>query len=190
MNVLWDAAPAPGERILIIGAGVLGLLIAGLAARTGENEVTIVDTDPTRAGVAHLLGATFALPGDAPDEQNVVIHTSATEAGLRQALTHAAADGRIVEASWFGDRKVALPLGEDFHSRRLRLISSQVGAIPLSHRAQWTFAQRMQKALGHLKDDKFDALITGEINFNDAPTALPKVLANDSSGLMTVLRYL
>ncbi len=189
VNVMWDAAPAPGERILVIGGGVLGLLIAGLAAQAGENEVTLVDKDPARASVAQTLGATFALPDTAPNEQHLIIHTSATEAGLKQALTHAAPDGRIIEASWFGDKQVTLPLGEAFHSRRLRIISSQVGAIPPSHRDQWTFAKRMQKALAHLEDAKFDALITGEINFTEAPAALPKVLANDSSGLMTVLRY-
>ena len=189
VNVLWDAGITPGERILIIGGGVLGLLIAGLAAQSSDNNVTVVDIDAARAREARLLGAKFAMPENAPGDQHVVIHTSATETGLKQALQCAAPDGRIIEASWFGDRAVSLSLGEAFHSRRLRLISSQVGAIPPSRRAQWTLAQRMQKALDHLEDPKFDALITGEINFGDAPMALPKVLADDSSGLMTVLSY-
>ncbi|MBD25205.1 MAG: dehydrogenase [Candidatus Marinimicrobia bacterium] len=190
VNVIWDTAPSPGERILIIGGGVLGLLIAGLITISGRNEVTITDKNPARASIAQLLGAKFTLPKIAPNEQQVIIHTSATEIGLRQALNHAASDGRIVEASWFGNREITLPLGESFHSKRLRLISSQVGAIPPSHRDQWTFAKRMQKALAHLEDERFDALITGEINFDDAPTTLPNALTNDSSGLMTVLHYL
>ena len=189
VNVIWDTGPLPGERILIIGGGVLGLLIAGLTTYSGRNEVTITDKNPARASIAQMLGARFVLPETAPNEQQVIIHTSATEAGLRQALNHAAPDGRIVEASWFGNQEVTLPLGEAFHSQRLRLISSQVGAIPPSHRGRWTFAQRMQKALAHLEDERFDALITGEIDFNDAPSVLPNVLTNDSSGLMTVLRY-
>ncbi len=190
VNVMWDAAVAPGEQILIIGGGVLGLLIAGLAAQSGSNEVTLVDIEPKRADLAQAMGAHFALPENAPREQQVIIHTSASEPGLRLALECATPDGRIIEASWYGDREISLPLGEAFHSRRLRLISSQVGALPPTRRAEWTFARRMQKALDHLQDDKFEALITGEINFTDAPAALPKVLANDSSGLMTILRYL
>ena len=189
VNVIWDADIVPGERVLIVGGGVLGLLTTAIVAQLGENEVTVVDVNSTRADVAKTFGAQFAVPESAPGEQHVVIHTSATEAGLKQALQCAAADGRIIEASWYGDRAVPLPLGEAFHSRRLRLISSQVGAIPPSHRARWTPAQRVQKALDHLQDDKFDALITNEINFGDAPAALPEVLANGSSGLMTVLRY-
>lgn len=190
INVLWDASPAPQERILIIGGGVLGLLIAGLAAQQPQNEVTVIDIDPNRKEIAHALGAKFSTPENAPTEQNVVIHTSASESGLRKALLCAANDGRIVEASWFGDREISLPLGEAFHSRRLRIISSQVGAIPPSHRERWSPRQRMEKALDHLKDDRFDALITGELDFSEAPTLLPEVLANDSSGLMTAIRYL
>lgn len=189
VNVLWDASPSPGERILVVGGGVLGLLVAGLAAQTGENEVAVVDIKPARVDVARALGLAFADPESAPRNQDVVIHTSATEAGLRTALQCAAPEGRIIEASWYGDREVSLPLGEAFHSQRLRLISSQVGAIPLSHREEWTPKQRMRKALNHLRDETLDVLITEEIEFSNVPAALPQVLAHDSPGLMTAIRY-
>ena len=190
VNILWDARPSPGERILIIGGGTLGLLVASLAVQSAENEVTVVDIDPARENIARSVGAKFATSENAPTEQNVVIHTSASEAGLRKALSCATNDSRIVEASWYGDREVSLPLGEAFHSRRLQIISSQVGAIPPSHRNQWTSRQRLQKALNHLQDDRLDALITREIDFGDAPEMLPDVLSSDSSGLMTAIRYL
>ena len=189
VNVLWDANPLPGERILIIGGGVLGLLVASLAAQPAQNDVTVVDIDLTRGEAAQRLGVKFATPENAPTENSVVIHTSASEGGLRKALLCAANDGRIIEASWYGNQEISIPLGEAFHSRRLRIISSQVGAIPPSHRKQWTPRQRIQKALNILQDAKFDALVTGEIDFSAAPTMLPGVLANDSSGLMTAIRY-
>jgi threonine dehydrogenase-like Zn-dependent dehydrogenase len=189
VNVLWDTSALPGERVLVVGGGVLGLLVASLVAQTDKNEITVVDINPARGDVARALGVAFASPEGAPRDQDIVIHTSATESGLKMALQCAAPEGRIIEASWYGDRQVSLPLGEAFHSRRLRLISSQVGAIPLSHRGKWTPKQRMQKALNHLRDDKFDVLITDEIKFSDAPAALPRILARDSPGLMTTIRY-
>ncbi|MEQ9449424.1 MAG: zinc-binding alcohol dehydrogenase [Rhodospirillaceae bacterium] len=189
VNVLWDAAVMPGEKVLVIGGGVLGLLIAGLLSRTHKNEVVVVDINPNRRTETEALGASFMRPQDTLSEFSVVIHTSATEDGLRRALECAAPDGRIIEASWFGDKKIALPLGEAFHSRRLRIISSQVGAIPPSHRSRWTPAQRIQEALSHLRDDKFDALITNQIRFEESSEKLPKLFADGEKGLMTVLSY-
>ena len=188
LNVIWDAGIAPGQRILVIGAGVLGLLIAGQLGQMAA-KIMVTDINPQRAAIAAQLGAEFVPPDNAPTQQDIVIHTSGTEAGLKLALASAAFEARIVEASWYGDKDVAVPLGGAFHSQRLSLISSQVGSVAPSRRAFTTYAQRMAQALDLLRDDRFDALITGEIAFADAPAGLPKVLADGSDGLMTVLRY-
>lgn len=188
LNVIWDAEAAPGDRILVIGGGVLGLLIAGIAARLPGAVVTVADVDGSRARVAEGLGATFAAPAQAPGDQDIVIHTSSTAEGLQLALRCAGTEARVVEASWYGDKSVALPLGEGFHSRRLHIISSQVGAVPAARRARWTMARRMAAALDLLCDARFDALITAEAAFADAPAQLPHVLTS-GTGLMTVLRY-
>ena len=188
LNVVWDAGVAPGDRVLIIGGGVLGLLIAGLAARIAGTETTVVDTDPSRAAPARALGAAFAAPGAAPRDQDVVIHTSATGAGLTLALDCAGVEARVVEASWYGDATAAIPLGGAFHARRLQIISSQVGAVAPSHRPRWTYGRRLQAAIGLLCDPAFDALITGELAFADAPGHMPRIIA-DNTGLMTVIRY-
>jgi threonine dehydrogenase-like Zn-dependent dehydrogenase len=187
LNVLWDARAGGGDRILVVGAGVLGLLIAHLAAALPGADVTVSDINPARAAITEKLGATFALPQQAPRDQDIVIHTSANAEGLKLALASAVFEGRIIEASWYGDKEVSLPLGGAFHSQRLSLISSQVGAVATTHRARWTYARRMAKALDLLRDPKLDALITGEIAFADAPTHLPAVFTD--AGLMTVLRY-
>jgi len=189
LNVSWDANAGPGDHILIIGGGVLGLLIAGLLARMPGTAVTVTDIDPARRAVAEHLGARFAPPESAPQDQDIVIHTSGTEEGLRLALACAGVEARVVEASWYGDKDVAVSLGAAFHARRLSLVSSQVGAVPPARRPRWSTARRMNKALEILRDERFDALITGEIAFADAPAALPKVFADGSPGLMTVLRY-
>lgn len=189
LNVTWDAQIAPGQKVLIIGGGVLGLLTAAVAATVPDTKVTVVDVLASRAAPAQKMGAHFALPATAPMNQDVVIHTSATEHGLMRALECAAFEAKIVEASWYGERKVTLPLGAAFHAQRLQIISSQVGSVAPSHRGAMTHAQRLASALELLKDEKFDALITGEIPFDEAPKQLPAVLSGDSSDLMTVLRY-
>lgn len=189
LNVVWDAGIAPGDNVLVVGGGIIGLLVAGLATRIGGSRVTVVDVDPSRSAIVNQLGATFASPAEAPGEQDVVVHASATEEGLRLALACAGTEATVVEASWFGANVIGLPLGEAFHSRRLRIISSQVGAVPADRRARWTNTRRLDTVLRLLGDAAFDSLITGEIAFADAPGYLPATLATESGGLMTVLTY-
>lgn len=188
LNVIWDAHAAPGDRILIVGGGVLGMLIAGIAVRIPGAHVTVADIDPARAATAAHFGVDFALPEAAPSDQDIVIHTSASAEGLRLSLAAAGTEARIVEASWYGDRTVNVPFGEAFHSRRLQLVSSQVGAVPARRIARWTTARRMAAALDLLRDPHFDTLITAEIDFADASARVPAALDSDA-GFMTVLRY-
>jgi threonine dehydrogenase-like Zn-dependent dehydrogenase len=176
LNILWDAEPLPGERALVIGAGVVGLLVAYLLARIPAMAVTIIDPDASRRAIAEKLGVAFAAPEAAPAEQELIIHASANPAGLRQALQCAAFEARIIEASWFGATEVALPLGEAFHSRRLRLISSQVGAVAPTMRGRRSFGDRMAQALGLLADPALEALVGPATPFQDLPQALPALL--------------
>lgn len=187
LNILWDAGPLPGERMVVIGAGVVGLLAASLLARIPGAHVTVVDIDRNRESVARLLGCDFALPEDAPREQELVVHVSGSEAGLRLALSCAGFEARIVEASWFGDAAPALPLGEAFHSRRLRLIASQVGAVAPAMRGRRSHSERLAMALELLADTRYDALLEGPTRFEDMPGAMPRILA--PGGLCHVITY-
>jgi hypothetical protein len=186
LNIAWDAAPLAGERILVIGAGVVGLLSAALLARIPAATVTVIDINPARAKLAHRFGCGFASPDDAPDDQDLVVHASASEAGLRLALDRAGFEARIVEASWFGDRTPALPLGEAFHARRLRLVSSQVGSVAAAMRGRRSHAERLATALALLTDDAFDGLLEPSTPFDDLPLAMPRLLAG---GLCHVITY-
>jgi NADPH:quinone reductase-like Zn-dependent oxidoreductase len=190
LNGLWFSGAAPGDRIVIIGAGVLGLLVAALAARLPGADVTIVDRE-ARGAVAAGLGGRFALSPDftPAGDADVVFHTSASAEGLALALDAAGPEAAIVEMSWYGEGAVAAPLGGAFHVRRLRLLSSQVGQVSASRRPRWSYARRLDKALELLADDRLDALITQEIAFEDAPKEWPRVLAPGASGLATLIRY-
>ncbi len=187
LNLLWDAAPLAGERMLVIGAGVVGLLAASLLARLPAARVTVVDIDTARETLARRLGCAFAAPDRAPREQDLIVHASASEAGLRLALDCAAFEARIVEASWFGDHAPSLPLGEAFHARRLRLIATQVGAIAPAMRGRRSHAERLALALELLADPAYDALLDGPTRFDNMPEAMPRILT--PGGLCHVISY-
>lgn len=187
LNAHWDAGSGPADRIVVVGGGVLGLLTAYIATRLPGAEVTLVDLDEGRAGLARALGCRFALPADCPGDADLVFHASASAAGLATAIGAAGFEARVVELSWYGEGAVAAPLGGAFHARRLQLISSQVGQVSPSRRARFDYARRMQAALALLADERLDALISDEIAFEDAPAHLPGLFAG--AGLTAVLRY-
>ena len=189
LNALWDAGAGPADRITIVGAGLVGLLTAAIAARLPGVRVTVVDVEPARAEVAAMFGAAFRLPGEVEPEADIVFHASASEAGLATAIVAAGYEARIVEMSWYGARAVNVALGGAFHSRRLSLVSSQVGAVSPGRRSRWDSRRRLAAALDLLADARLDALITHEIAFEDAPARLPSMLAAGSDALGIVLRY-
>ncbi|MFY9831094.1 MAG: zinc-binding alcohol dehydrogenase [Methylocystis sp.] len=193
LNALWDSGAGPGDKIVVIGAGVVGLLVAALCARLPGADVTVVDIDASREKIAASFGATFVAAADfaalGEDDADVVFHASASAQGLALALGCAGLEANIVEMSWYGDAAVAAPLGGAFHARRPRLISSQVGQVSPSRRPRWNFARRLDKALELLADARYDALITEEVAFEDTPRELPRILAPGAAGLATVLRY-
>ena len=189
LNAVWDGAPGPADRIAVVGAGVLGLLVARLCARLPGASVTVVDINPERADIAGSLGAAFAVPGKAPDGCDLVVHTSASAAGLATALRLAGDEATVLELSWYGAGPVTAPLGEAFHSRRLKLLSSQVGAIAPSHRPRWDHRRRLAAALGLLSDPVFDALIAPPVAFADLPARLPEILNPAGGVLCQLIRY-
>lgn len=189
LNGVWDSGVGPGSRVVIIGGGVVGLLIGALVAQIPGVDVTLIDIDGSRAEIARSLGCKFTKPLDAPGDADVVFHASASAAGLACALACAGDEASIVEMSWYGSDTVAAPLGLAFHSRRLKLISSQVGQISPAYRPRWSYRRRLEKALVLLDDSRFDALITEDVAFADLPDALPRLLAPGAPGLCTAIRY-
>ncbi len=188
INAVWDAAPRLGDRVTVVGAGVLGCLCAFLLSRQVAVEVELVDVQLNRAKIADAFGVRFALPAEAALDRDLVVHASGTEAGLRSALELAARDATVLELSWFGDAQVRLPLGGAFHQKRLHLRSSQVGTVSPRARSRFDFRARLALALELCKEPLLDALIDGESDFESLPTLLPR-LALAGSGLCHRLRY-
>lgn len=189
VNALWDAAPLVGDRITVVGAGMVGCCVARLLARFPGVQVQLVDTDPTRAAVAAALGVPFTAPADAEGHRDLVIHASATSAGLQRSLDLLAPEGTVLELSWYGDREVTLSLGGSFHAGRLSIRSSQVGSVSPARRGSRSFADRLALALDLLRDPAFDALITGESTFEELPGVLRRMAAGDLPGLCHLITY-
>lgn len=177
INALWDAPPRVGDRVAIVGGGTLGLLVAWLAARVPGTVVELVDTRPTRAPVAEALGARFALPTAATPGADRVVHASGHPAGLATALELAGLEATVLELSWYGSRTVEAPLGQAFHSQRLRLQSSQVGQVAPAQRARWTHRRRLALALSMLNDPVLDRLITQTSAYADLPQVMAGLAA-------------
>lgn len=189
LNALWDSGAGPGERIVIVGAGTVGLLVTYLAARIPGTDVTVIDPQAGRRTLVERFGGAFSPQSDRYHEADVVFHTSATARGLATAMAAGGMEATVVEMSWYGDENVAVPFGGDFHSRRLKIVSSQVGLVSGTRRVRWTHARRLAKALELLADPLFDALVETEVAFADLPEALSQILAPSAPGLAPVIRY-
>jgi 2-desacetyl-2-hydroxyethyl bacteriochlorophyllide A dehydrogenase len=190
LNCVWDAGVTAGDTVAIVGAGAVGLLILSVASAFPGARVTVADVDASRKGIVEHLGGSFIAPGALKGlDADVVFHTSATEGGLAAAISAAGVEATVLEASWYGDRPVSAPLGCVFHSKRLRLISSQVGMVSAMRRARWDYSRRLSMALSLLADDRLDALITHEVPFEMLPDALPSILEPQSPGIVTAIRY-
>ena len=188
LNISWDAGLLPGDRVAVFGAGVVGALVAYIASRIVGTEVVLIDRNAQREQLASALGVAFAPANEISGEFDVLINASGNAEALAVALDHAGQEARIVEASWHGARQATLPLGGAFHSKRLSIVSSQVGSVPPGQRARWTYTRRMSKALELLRDDRLEALISGETPFAGIADAYSTII-EDADTLCHRIQY-
>lgn len=189
VNAVWDAAPLIGDRIAVVGAGMVGCCIARLLSLIPGTRVTLVDPERARAEVAAALGVGFAVPSEAPAGCDLVVHASATSAGLQRALELVVPDGTVLDVSWYGDRPVTVPLGSAFHSSRLTIRASQVGAVAAARRDRRTTADRLALALELLADPAYDALLTGTSSLAELPAVLARLADGDPTTLCHTVDY-
>jgi threonine dehydrogenase-like Zn-dependent dehydrogenase len=189
VNAVWDAAPLLGDRVTVVGAGMVGCCVARLLSRFPAAQVTLVDVDAGRADVAAALKLDFALPADAADGRDLVVHASATSAGLQRSLDLLAPEGTVIDLSWYGETEVRLSLGGTFHSRRLGIRASQVGTLSPAQRGRRTTADRLALALELLRDPAFDALLTGESRFGELPDVMARLAAGSLPALCHTITY-
>jgi 2-desacetyl-2-hydroxyethyl bacteriochlorophyllide A dehydrogenase len=189
VNALWDAAPLLGDRVAVVGAGMVGCCVARLLSRFPAVQVTLVDVDAGRADVAAALGVDFAPPADAAGPCDLVVHASATSAGLQRSLDLLAPEGTVIDLSWYGDTEVRLSLGGAFHAGRLGIRASQVGTISPARSGRRTTADRLTLALDLLRDPAFDALLTGQSRFGELPEVMPRLASGALPALCHTISY-
>ena len=189
LQVVLDAEASYGDRVVVFGAGVLGLLTALLLGRSGQRPVC-VEPVAWRRGLADDLGVTAVAPGEVTGEKvPLIIDASGNPEAPAQALGLLAHEGTLLIASWFGSRPVRLPLGGAFHRRRLTIRSTQVSTIPARLSATWTVARRRAEAAALLPGLPLDDLCTHVFPFTDAAAAF-RTVDEDAPGLMhAVLDY-
>ena len=139
--------------------------------------------------MADALGVRFARPEDADDGRDLVVHTSATAAGLQTSLDLLGREGTVLDLSWYGDTEVTLALGGAFHSGRLAIRASQVGTVSPARSARRTAADRLAIALDLLRDPAFDALLTGTSRFDDLPDVMPRLASGELPALCHSITY-
>jgi NADPH:quinone reductase-like Zn-dependent oxidoreductase len=189
VNALWDAEPRLGDRVSVVGVGVVGALVAYLARHAAAVDVELVDRREERAEIARAFGTSFALPENARGDRDLVVHASGTAEGLRTALSLAGKEGVVLELSWFGDAEPSLPLGGAFHSRRLTLRSSQVGSLSPNARPRFTHRSRLELALSLCTDPALDVLFSSEGTLDELPATMKSLGAPDSGALCHRVRY-
>jgi threonine dehydrogenase-like Zn-dependent dehydrogenase len=168
---------------------MVGCCVARLLSRFPGVRTTLVDVDPARAEVAAGLGVDFAVPGQADGGRDLVVHTSGTSAGLQASLDLLAAEGSVLELSWYGDREVCVSLGGAFHSGRLGVRASQVGTVAAARRGRRTSAERLELALEMLQDPAFDAVVSGVSPFDELPNVMSRLASGELPALCHTIAY-
>jgi threonine dehydrogenase-like Zn-dependent dehydrogenase len=189
VNALWDAPPLVGDRVSVVGAGMVGCCVAKVASGIPGARVTLVDVDPSRATVAAALGVAFAAPGEAPGDQDLVVHTTATSAGLETSLRLLAAETSVRDLSWYGDRQIRLSLGARFHSDRLGIRASQVGTVSPARAGRRSYADRLRLALDLLADPTYDAVLTGSSPLEELPGVMARLADGDTGTICHTVTY-
>ncbi len=190
VTCVWDAGVALGDVVVVLGGGVIGLLVARLAASAGAR-VRLVEPSVRRRAMAQALGvAAVSSEQDVPRaDADVVVEATGNPAALERAIAHAAHEAVVVVASFYGARTAPVALGSDFHRRRLRLQSSQVSALPASRTSRWTPARRFDLVHSLLLDTSLDALVTASRRFDDAPAVFEHLDRAPGDAIQTVFEY-
>jgi NADPH:quinone reductase-like Zn-dependent oxidoreductase len=189
VNAVWDAGPRLGDRVAVVGGGMIGSAVATALRDYPLDRLQLIDINPSRAEFAASLGVDFASADQATGECDLVFHTSAASAGLARSLELAGDEAAVIELSWYGTGQVTVPLGADFHARRLTLRASQVSAISPSRRARRTHADRMRLAMNLLHEDALDLLLTESSPFAALPETVRRLASGELDAVCHVIDY-
>lgn len=199
VNLVMDGGPLVGERVVVFGLGVVGLLTTALLAQFPLAALYTVDPIAPRRGVAASLGATETFDpteteslATALAESNgadLIFELSGQPAALDQAVQMAGFGARVIVGSWYGNKRASLDLGEHFHRNRLQIVSSQVSTVAPHLTGRWTKARRMQSAWRFLADLPIERLITQRFSVEEAAAAYQLIDRQPGQTVQVILQY-
>lgn len=189
LNAVWDAQVSIGDRVLIVGFGIIGALLAMTLKKIAAVEITIQEIDPKRIRLAEKLGFRVNAPQETSTSFDCAFHTTASASGLQLCIDKVGFEGKVIELSWYGNKSASIQLGGDFHSLRKQIISSQVSQLPADRRGRWDYLRRKQVVFELLKDAQFDELLTATVSFNELPQFFTKLRHNPPQELVWTVAY-
>ena len=189
VTAIWDSQVTIGDRVLVVGFGIVGSLVARLLSFIADVQVEIIDINPKKIELAKQMEFKACFPDEAAKDFDLAFHTSGNGEGLRTAIEKVGFEGKIIELSWYGTRRISLDLGETFHSQRKSIISSQVSHIPSSHLPRWNILRRKKTVFSLLHRAEFDHHITHTVMFKELPSKFLQLNRLTSDGLAVLVNY-
>lgn len=188
LNAIWDSGVNIGDKVLIVGFGIIGSLIARILSFIPQVEVDVLDVQPAKITLIEQLG--FSIYKEEKEKKyDLAFHTSGSGPGLQTSINNVGLEGKIIETSWYGDKEVNLCLGETFHSQRKLIISSQVSHLPACKSARWDYKRRKEVVFQLLLHPEFDAHITHTIAFHNLPKLFQSLKKNRCQELSYLVYY-
>ena len=170
VNLVQDGRPELGERVAVLGQGIVGLLLTGVLARFPLQELLAIDGIAERRALAQTLGASATCSGLHLDEQeaDLIYEVSGVPEALNSAITLAGYESRIVVGSWYGKKSAAIELGGKAHRNRISITTSQVSSIASPLSGRWSKARRFGVAWQMLRDIRPSRLISQQVPLLEA----------------------
>lgn len=188
VNAIWDSQVSMGDKVLVVGFGMIGSLVARLLSLMPAVEVSVLERDAYRKKLAIEMG--FKILEETSSSFDCSFHTSGSSDGLQWCIDSVGKEGTIVELSWYGNKSSNISLGGEFHYQRKRIISSQVGQIPTNKSHRWNYSRRKQLVFELLKNPLFDMHLTHDIPFDSTPLFFQNLRNNKpTDGLAWVVTY-
>ncbi len=187
INAMWDTKPTIGDKTYVIGAGIVGILMAYVLSKSFGIDVVIIDKDSKKRKTCKALGLVYQSDSSCINEADIIYECSGNVDVINELISKCSLETKICILSWYGKQQTKIKMGENCFSRRLEIIFSQVGNISAYKSKKWNNLSRRLLALNMLKDKRLDTLIDKkEIFLKDLPSFFKKGNAN---GLCKVVRY-
>ena len=189
VNAVWDSQVTLGDRVLVVGFGNVGSLVARILSLSMGVEMFVTDTSALKRSMAQKMGFNVCEISQLKEEFDISFNVSASADGLQTAIDAVGYEGKIIELSWYGNRAVSLQLGGDFHIQRKTIISSQVSHIPSHRLARWDTIRRKKLVFSLLKQPEFEEHVTHNLRFSELPRILSESRSLFQDNLMIAVHY-